>query len=93
MSLRSGKTLVEMVRPRNNPFPQNNAPENEQPISLTIGTTENINPIGTNETVIDPVVSTTLMPRAMIVLPASTSTPTTPRPTSIPLLDPRPSYI
>lgn len=29
MHLRSGKTLVEMTRPKNASLPQNNAPDNE----------------------------------------------------------------
>lgn len=51
MLLRTGKTLVEMDLSRNTPLPQNNAIENEQPVSSMIGTIENTNPIGTNELV------------------------------------------
>lgn len=61
MHLRSGKTLVEMVRPRNTSLPQNNAPENEQSSSSKVGTAENTNPIGSNEHVLNPIASTTSM--------------------------------
>lgn len=48
MPLRSGKTLVEMVRHRNNLHPQNNALENEQHVFLTVGMAHNTNPIWAN---------------------------------------------
>lgn len=93
MRLRNGKILVKMVHPRNTPLPQNNALENEQLVSLMVGTTKNTNPIGNNELVFNPVASVTSMPRVMFALPVATSIPTTLRPTSVSLVDPRPSYV
>lgn len=93
MCFMSGKTLVEMVFPRNTSLPQNNALENEQPGSSMVGTTEYTNPIGTNALVLNLIVSTTLMPGVVVAFPVATSILTTPRPTSAPLMDPSHSYL
>lgn len=47
MRLRSGKTLVEMTRPKNKSLPQNNAPDNkEQPTEMTVGGTGTSTTVG-----------------------------------------------
>lgn len=77
MPLRSGKTLVKMVYSKNTSLPQNNAQDTEQPIASTVGATENTNPIGTNERILNLVTSATSMPGVVVSLPMATSIPTT----------------
>lgn len=67
LRLRNGKTLVKMVCLRNNPLPQNNALENEQLVSSTVGMEENTNLIGINQPVLDPLASTKPMLGVVVV--------------------------
>lgn len=82
-----------MVHSRSASLPQNSTVKNERPVSLMVRTTGNTNPIGTNELVLNPIVTTNLMLGVMVTLPMEKSIPTTPRPTSVPLVDPKPSYV
>lgn len=93
MRLRSGKTLVKTVRPKNTSLPQNNASDTKQPIGLVVRTTENTNPIGTNELILTPVTIAKSMSGVLVTLHVATSIPTTHMPTHTPIEDTMPSYM
>lgn len=90
MRLRSGRAIVEMVRPRNILLLQNNITVTQQPVGSMGAATRTSSPLITNEYILTPMINATLLPRVMVGLLGTKSILTTLRVTHAIIGDPRP---
>lgn len=94
MRLRSGKTLVDITRPKNTPLPQNNALDNEeQPFEYTVSGACTSTTIGAATLFVTQMSDSTTLLKVMVPPPQVTSIPTTLRVTQGIIGDHRPSFL